>query len=840
MKPILLGGGLLLAIALTLALRLPLLRCEPFVAGAPFFLDEREYVAIADALSRGDPSIDAALPWMRAPGTSFLLLSLARLRDVPPALAACDFQMAQSGLWIAITLLVAASAFLLFGRRAAVVAALLAAILPDGIAITLLVHSDLLFCFWLLATSFAILLYVRQQRRVWLIVAGVTAGLGALTRSPMLPLMPILLLWIAAAAWRDRSIRPSWAALRRIALPVALFVGCFVIVIAPWTIRNYRVHGGLVVSDTLGAINLWNDNAPIRHTTFAALMTAADGPVERQRYATRQAMRVITDDPLRFARKFAANSARAWSPPAFQATWNFWQGLIERPRAGAILTQLDTLLALLIPLALLGLVVAPRHAAGAPGYRWAIAALLLAYTGMMGLTHVEPRFRTPFALLLLPYAAWSLTHPRSLGRGLRRWPSWVVIGASLAIVIGFWGDVWPAQWINARALALHSRGLIREAWGDRDGALRDQQTAGSLQPELREARVAAANRLIERGDVDQAEQEMRSVFALAATRSDRVPPDAVVALQRILIATGRVEEATALDRELALPNRRRAETIAWGDGVEAGSQIDVGISDLGLVRGFYAPQQSDDGAFRWSQPRARALLRGAGDHVCATINAARPGDEPPPVVALSADGTPIGEARPPRNGWATFCAPLPDLPRTAASYVEIGFSTTPYNPFTRGDGNDPRDLGIAARKIALRSGPLAIDPESGLLLDHAATSSGPNAIALLGLTGDLAARPGATIPLTLWWRGAQPPAGSFTFVHLLDQTGAVVASYNAPVFGGQPPAPWLSNEVVPDHAAIAIPATIGPGSYRLVGGLFDPQSGTELARSELGLLQIRP
>ena len=154
--------------------------------------------------------------------------------------------------------------------------------------------------------------------------------------------------------------------------------------------------------------------------------------------------------------------------------------------------------------------------------------------------------------------------------------------------------------------------------------------------------------------------------------------------------------------------------------------------------------------------------------------------------------------------------------------------------------NDARDLGLAISDAALRTGPLALDPESGLLLDYAAAAPEPaEGLRLLGISGVARGKPGAHVPITLWWRAAQAPSpGVFTFIHLLDAAGKKVAEYNAPLAGDQRPRPWLAAEPLLDQAALVLPANLMPGQYRLIGGAFDPASGIRLAQAELGTFVV--
>jgi hypothetical protein len=240
------------------------------------------------------------------------------------------------------------------------------------------------------------------------------------------------------------------------------------------------------------------------------------------------------------------------------------------------------------------------------------------------------------------------------------------------------------------------------------------------------------------------------------------------------------------------------------------------------------------------------LLAGPGQYACLRATANRPPDTPAPLVQLGVrlDGgaavalTPI---LPPRQGWAWLCAPLPTSADAAQTrQIELDIHTPSYNPFAAGLNNDARDLGLAISDAELRAGPLALDPESGLLLDYAAAAPEPaEGLRLLGITGVAHGKPGANVPITLWWRAAQAPQeGVFTFLHLLDASGQKVADYNAPLAGNQRPHPWAAAEPLMDQAALALPANLAPGQYRLIGGAFDLASGARLAQADLGMFVV--
>lgn len=867
-----------LALTLLVGMRAPLLRCEPFVAGTPQFFDEEDYIRGANAQASGDTSNDIAESWMRAPGTAWLILTTARWRGVLPQLAACDVQRVQIGLWALLLLLGAAITATLFGRRSALIVAMLLAILPVGIGVTVMVHADTLFAACFIATFWALLRYARRPRLPWLLLAVAGAGASALTRSLIMPLLPFLAAWVAVATWQNQEpttenhpltrqrrfsfLNAPFSILSlRVALAVAIFLGGTALILTPWTIRNYRLYGGFIPSDTTGAINLFDNNAPVRHTSHRAIRESSDNPAERQRFAMRQAWMVISADPARFARKFAYTAWLAWSPEAFHRTLNFFIVVLERPLVGSLLTQLTALTWLALPLALLGLLYAPAGTPAAQGYRAMAAVTMLLYTVLIGLTHFEERYRIPYLLLWLPYAGWCLGYPRAL-LGRLGWRSGqMAVGSpakhrparlrgvarlipALLIVSGacsYAGLLWPTQWENAQALGLHARGLARAAWGDSAGALGDQTAAARRQPRLIEAHVAAARLQAAQGDVAGAEATLRVAIPAEDIGPSRPSPLATVALQQLLHAQGRADEVIALDRALSLAGRRQAEALAWGQGTPAAPTLQVGpAADFGRVEGFYPSEAA--GEYRWSGAQARLLLAGTGDHACLRMTAARPPHIAAPHVGLSArraggGWVALGRLLPPRSGWGWFCAPL-TLP--GDGLLELRIDTGVFNPLTLGQ-TDARDLGVAVAAAELRAGPLALDAATGLLFDRPIVGGVPApAFQLIGVDGAARGKPGATVPLTLWWRGAQPPAGAFTFVHVRDAGGQRRAAYNAPLAGERRPDPWSASEPLLDLVGIALPADLPPGTYRLVGGAFNPADGAQITQADLGEFVVEP
>lgn len=136
--------------------------------------------------------------------------------------------------------------------RAALFAAASIAVLPEfvlnSVRTNTLIPNALFVCG-------AILLFVRGLRRGdarALLGAGALAGLAYLTRSEALLLLPMAALTLALYA----LVRPSALRARPLALVAALLVA--LIVVAPWLLRNWNVHGWLTPPNQ-GRIFFWTD-----------------------------------------------------------------------------------------------------------------------------------------------------------------------------------------------------------------------------------------------------------------------------------------------------------------------------------------------------------------------------------------------------------------------------------------------------------------------------------------------------------------------------------------------------------------------------------------------------
>jgi 4-amino-4-deoxy-L-arabinose transferase-like glycosyltransferase len=158
-------------------------------------------------------------------------------------------KIAQALVGTAGVLIVGLLAGRLAGSRAATAAALIAACYPPLVWISGYAFSEALF--WplgLLTAWWFDRVQGAHGRPIDAALCGVLAGVAVLVRPAMLFFLPLAALWLL---WR-----------RRPGAVVALALGA-VVVIAPWTWRNYHHYGRFVLVASEGGVTFWTGNQPL-------------------------------------------------------------------------------------------------------------------------------------------------------------------------------------------------------------------------------------------------------------------------------------------------------------------------------------------------------------------------------------------------------------------------------------------------------------------------------------------------------------------------------------------------------------------------------------------------
>ena len=307
----------------------------------------------------------------------------------------------------------------LFGRGPGLLAALLISVNFGTGAATGRLLSETLFTFLLMATVAVTVrwLWAMREGRVQGIVAlgigtGLLLGAGTLTRGIFLlytvPLI-VMAIWTQRVGKPASDWVPSAPALRKATWGAVLVVPLtFVLVLTPWTLRNYRVHGAFVPVTTQTGIMLYASYNPPKGIFGLlprdAVSAAAEKLSEPEGSAAlvRAAVDSISASPGKALRLEALKVLYFWAPLdweilpfygafnptyAFIAIWSLFYVAVRLP---------------------------PENSPPA----WPAWLPILYFFGMALLFHGSPRYRLPVEPLMTLFAATGLvTLDRRVGRG---------------------------------------------------------------------------------------------------------------------------------------------------------------------------------------------------------------------------------------------------------------------------------------------------------------------------------------------------------------------------------------------------------------------------------------
>lgn len=179
----------------------------------------------------------------------------------------------------------------------------------------------------------------------------------------------------------------------------------------------------------------------------------------------------------------------------------------------------------------------------------------------------------------------------------------------------------------------------------------------------------------------------------------------------------------------------------------------------------------------------------------------------------------LSRLRPGERVRGRFEAPLRDIERAGTYRVQLRA------------GPDEAAVGLGTIEVA-------VDASRYVRPDVPAI--GPDrfgeAISLVGADFAASAAPGGMLPVRLVWHAARPPETQYTvFVHLLEESGQLVAqSDSVPAGGTRPTADWIAGEYVTDEHQIRLPASLPAGDYRVVAGLYESATGRRIPVQGVG------
>lgn len=391
--------------------------------------DERDYLRLAARVAGGESFVDGDGEYSkRAPLLPLVLGTVQRIAGD----ALWPQYLLNAFLGALVVLLVGRLALDIWKNETVAAAAAWGSALYPGLVIygAVLQTETLYIVLLLLACTLAVRL--RDGAGVGTAaVLGLVGGLAALTRAAFLPFF--LLLAIPAASGPGGGVR-------RFREP-AIALGVFLLVLAPWTWRNYRVHEAFVpVSSVSGQLFLIGNN-PYATGTWStrpgfdawyraeAAKRGVEDPgirqeVERDRLAARIGTDYVLAHPGEAVRGVVRKAHIFWVYPITHSD-------PAVPLQGvAVLAD-----ALLYLAALFGAV---RMTGGRRRLLPVVAAIAF-FFGLSLVLHAEARYRLPLVPFFCLFAAWSAL---PVGDGAvvrdRRRLLWLVTGvAAIAVVYGW-------------------------------------------------------------------------------------------------------------------------------------------------------------------------------------------------------------------------------------------------------------------------------------------------------------------------------------------------------------------------------------------------------------------
>jgi 4-amino-4-deoxy-L-arabinose transferase-like glycosyltransferase len=220
--------------------------------------DEIEYLSLARSLVAGHGYVydehvqnGPIEPFGRAPGYPVFLALVGGGRASSADAVPASVKAAQSVMGALGVVLIAIAAFRMAGRRPAAAAAAIAAVFPPLVWIAGFAYSES--AFWPIGLGLALIVsHTLEQPRAtigrWALLSGLATGGAVMFRAATSPFVGILSLWLI---WKRQGLALA-----------ALWLG-LLLVLTPWTIRNWHHYGRLVVIASDGGVTFWTGNNPL-------------------------------------------------------------------------------------------------------------------------------------------------------------------------------------------------------------------------------------------------------------------------------------------------------------------------------------------------------------------------------------------------------------------------------------------------------------------------------------------------------------------------------------------------------------------------------------------------
>ncbi len=478
----------------------------------------------------------------------------------------------------------------------------------------------------ILALALLVRVVVTANRRVALL-CGVLLGLATLTRATALLFIPIsaLLVLLTTTIADEPSSAPATrqpthgTRQQRLVLTGLLLLGT-VVIIAPWTIRNYLVHERLILVDTNGGISMWYGMIQGEDDRLAgeARLAAVDNLADRQTLAVQMTLERIAENPWLFISRMRYKVASLFT----LQLRNFATGELVTisPRDELVvvgagenpfrLTWIaDTQYVFIMLTGMIGLCFTPSWRRALPVALWVAFSVLLS-----AVTVAHPRLRLPIVVALIPFSAYTLLQltlvRRRLWRLLRDRRTILALAGCL-VFLGLIFSMRYLSWIAGERYAAPARRALANG---------DTTTALALFEQARQADPNNALRWISLADTTLAQSDIAGALALYEQATAQEDRNLYAHAMRIQTATLLSDAETAQDALATIDRygRDSNDIYRWAWYTARTGPPPQVVPGKPLALGHYegfAPATFDLPQGRWTLGQGRVRLRGS----CGTL-----------------------------------------------------------------------------------------------------------------------------------------------------------------------------------------------------------------------------
>jgi 4-amino-4-deoxy-L-arabinose transferase-like glycosyltransferase len=407
--------------------------------------DERDYNALAVHLvEQGRYTLDGEqLTSIRPPLYPAFVAAVYRVAGVEnyPAVRAVQALLSLVAVWLLYLL-----GSEVYDRRTGLGAAGLFCFYPSLLGQNNLLLTEALFTFWLIAACLAAARFFRTESLAWLAGAGVLVGLASLTRAVLWLFPPVLALGLLV----------FWTVgFRRRLAAAAVLLAAFAVTLAPWAVRNTRLHETFVPIDVMGGRNLMMGNyehTPL-HRAWDAISIQDDRAWYRVLEREHPGYKSLTQGQkdkvaMRRGLRFMAEHPALTLQRSAVKFFNFWQlersfvagmarGHFGDPARPVILGAAAVIFgsyALAVFSGVFGVIVRPPPSRA---MYWTLLALIVYVCALHTLVFAHSRYHLPLIPVLLIFSAAAVLGWREIWAERCRWRFWAA-ALVCAVLAGSW------------------------------------------------------------------------------------------------------------------------------------------------------------------------------------------------------------------------------------------------------------------------------------------------------------------------------------------------------------------------------------------------------------------